>query len=610
MDIHRTLWNEDILREIFSHLATPTTSTTEPHDGRVALARCARSSKAFFEPAVDFLWRELDSLSVLLRLPSLAPPPPPCLPSEDSEGLRVSEGRQEPLHDDNQELTVVRISHIHWPLLQLTEYPRPGLQSEEREEEGASEDSRKPDHSDGYCSGVTAIARVRFYARRIRKLVHHSSPREDVRAAQTATLATLHHQLRGEPLFPKLTALYWAQQSAHDVLDILTLVSPALRQLHISQTASPRQDGRHSAVASSGTQSSAWCTLIHELSEAAPALETLTLSGNFDASSILCVGELKQLRTLTIVNLAQRGFSAGYLSILRSCAALSHLRDFGIKLAVSGSPGGPDGVSALEDDGLSELVRDEAGFHSLRSLRVHGSLSLVSRFLSHVASPSLVSFDVMLPLPGRWEDFRACFDALALRFASSLRVVRLSGSWRGDLSSVACPMVVLGSLLHLPHLEELAVISHTGVARALAPADVAAMAKAWPHLRSLKLLYQPVGKPLPIDALAAFAAHCPALHTLWLASVDVRGAEGRELEGCPQSDHGLVTIWLSGMVASASDVSHWQAARFIDRMFPRVDPRPVELPWHPCRDEPGWERVLHCLREVKAARMAVAAAAA
>ncbi|KAI9065459.1 hypothetical protein FKP32DRAFT_496744 [Trametes sanguinea] len=513
--MQRTLWNEDILREIFSHLASPPTATTEGQDGRVALARCARASRVLLEPAVDFLWRELDSLSVLLRILSLVPSPPPPPPpppraaprrplSEGTEGLGVCvDSEEQGIGEHSQES-----NHSEASAPEDSQEPH-NSHREVSEESAASEDSQVKEPG-APSSGVVVTARFRFYARRVRKLVHHNSPREDVRAAQSATLATLHNELRGEPVFPKLTALYWAQQSAHDVLDILTLVSPTLRQLHISQTATSRQDGRHSAVGSSGIQSSAWCTLIHELSVAAPALETLTLSGNFDASSILCVGELKQLRTLTIVNLAQRGFSAGYLSILRSCAALSHLRDFGIKLAVSGAPGGPDDASALEEDGLTELVRDEAGFHSLRSLRVHGSLSLVSRFLAHVASPSLVSFDVMLPLPGRWEDFCACFDALALRFASSLRVVRLSGSWRGDLSSVACPMVVLGSLLHLPHLEELAVISHTGVARALAPPDVAAMAKAWPRLRSLKLLYQSVGKPLPIDALSAFATHCPA----------------------------------------------------------------------------------------------------
>ncbi|KAI8982795.1 hypothetical protein BD414DRAFT_491151 [Trametes punicea] len=405
---------------------------------------------------------------------------------------------------------------------------------------------------------------------------------------QLASLAILYRRSHGEPLLPNLAALYWGGQRAHDVLDILTLVSASLRELHISETGQPQD-----------SQVSLWSELFHELSLASPHLETLSLSGNIPASSILCVSELKQLKTLTIINLAQRGFSTGYLPILRSCAALSHLRDFGIKLALGGVPyiAVP---GALEHDEV-DPEHDFAGFHSLRSLRVHGSLSLVSRFLAHVSSPELASLDALLPLPGRWEDFRACLDTLAARFAPSLRVVRLSGSWTGDLASLARPMVVLGALLHLPHLEELAVISYTGVALPLVPADVDAMAKAWPRLRELKLLYQPVRSSLPIDALAAFAVHCPDLRTLWLASVDLRGAALRELEACPATDHALEQIWLSGSVGSA-DMSY--AARFIDRMFPHVDPRPMALPWHPCQDQPGWERLLVSLREAKDARLA------
>ncbi|KAJ2981209.1 hypothetical protein NUW54_g10901 [Trametes sanguinea] len=97
--MQRTLWNEDILREIFSHLAVPPTSTTERQDGRVALARCARASRVLLEPAVDFLWRELDTLSVLLRILSLVPSLPPLVRrpvSEHTEDLRVSEARGEP----------------------------------------------------------------------------------------------------------------------------------------------------------------------------------------------------------------------------------------------------------------------------------------------------------------------------------------------------------------------------------------------------------------------------------------------------------------------------------------------------------------------------------
>lgn len=66
--------------EVFIHLAPQTccnrganqisasNSSYAAKEGQRALARSARVCKAFAEPALDVLWRELDDLLVLLRI--------------------------------------------------------------------------------------------------------------------------------------------------------------------------------------------------------------------------------------------------------------------------------------------------------------------------------------------------------------------------------------------------------------------------------------------------------------------------------------------------------------------------------------------------------------
>ncbi|KAI0780489.1 hypothetical protein BD413DRAFT_600099 [Trametes elegans] len=514
------LWNEDVLREVFRHLA-PTVFPFSKDDrpGLAALARCARASKALHEPAIDVLWREIDSVYVIFSVLS-----PRLLPVPTSEA---------------------------------------------------------------------ALARFQHYARRVRKLVH----RADRDRIQPAVMAELVSISKGEPLFPNLSALYWHQRTVEDVLQILPLASASLRELCIEEIGVQGDVLRTNRTYS--ITSFDFSQFINSLSSSAPGLETLRLSGNIHASSVLCVRELKQLKTLSIINLAQHGFGTSYLPVLRSCAALSHLRQFGINLATDDPSSRPVNTGC---DSELELDQEFSGFHSLQALRVHGSLAPVSRFLSHVSSTELAQFGAFVPRPDRWEDYRGCLHTLSTRFATSLRSVRLSGSWTGNLASLVRPLVVLAPLLHLHQLEDVSIESGTGVAHSLAPKDVATLAKAWPQLRELKLLYQPGHTELPIDALGAFAEHCPRLHTLWLASVDLPGVAERDVEACrAPAGHGLKHIWLAGDM-TAADVA--QAARFVDRMFPSVDPRPVELPWHPTRDSQGWERLLVCLREVKAARLA------
>ena len=389
----------------------------------------------------------------------------------------------------------------------------------------------------------------------------------------------LHDHFKGEPLLPNLQVLHWTQRTPTDVLEILNVVPPSLRELCIAGLS---EGGLVPPTIAAPAASWVFSRFIHDLSVAAPSLELLTLSGSIHSSSIVCLGDLAKLKSLSIINFAHHGFGSGYLPVLRSCAAFP-LQEFGINLT---------------DD---EAFDDVTGFHSLRTLRVHGTLSLVTRFLSHVSSDELTSFGAFVPRPDRWEDYRGCLDVLCTRFGSSLRSVRLSGSWTGNMASLARPIDTLAPLLALRQLEEVCIISGTGVALSLCAEGVRTFAKAWPGLRDFRLLYQPVPAGLPIDALATFVELCPRLQTLWLASVDFRGIRKRQLDACPKaSNHGLKQVWLAGDVPKADGR---RVAEFVDRMFPHVDLRPVDYPWHSSRNPDGWKRVLEGLKVVKAERM-------
>ena len=420
-----------------------------------------------------------------------------------------------------------------------------------------------------------SYSRLQYYAARIRKLAH----RADLHRIPPAAFSIIHGHLEGEPLLPSLQVLHWTQRTPTDVLEILNVVPPSLRELCIAGLS---EGGLVPSAITASATDYVFSRFIHDLSAAAPTLELLTLSGNIHSSSIVCLGDLAKLKSLSIINFAHHGFGSGYLPVLRSCAAFP-LKEFGINLT---------DVEAFDGD--------VTGFHSLRTLRVHGTLSLVTRFLSHVTSDELTSFGAFVPRPDRWEDYRGCLGVLCTRFGSSLRSVRISGSWTGNMASLARPIDTLAPLLALRQLEEVCIISGTGVALSLCAEGVSTFAKAWPGLRDFRLLYQPVPAGLPIDALGAFVEHCPRLQTLWLASVDFRSVKKRELDACPKlSTHGLRQVWLAGDVPKANGK---RVAEFVDKMFPHVDLKPVDYPWHSSRNPDSWKRVLESLKEVKAER--------
>ncbi|KAH9939822.1 hypothetical protein B0H21DRAFT_756090 [Amylocystis lapponica] len=166
----RALQNDDILREIFQYFRIGTRLDSE----RLLLVKAACICKAFLEPALAQLWKELDSLVPILRLLS--------------SSTVLVEHKEDYYNTKN-------VYIIHAPVL------------------------------------AHEWTRATYYARLVRKLscgymtsgIHPSVPSE------------LNYIGEGKPLFPSLTSLEVYRPSG---IDLLFLMSPTLRDVKIGPDSS------------------------------------------------------------------------------------------------------------------------------------------------------------------------------------------------------------------------------------------------------------------------------------------------------------------------------------------------------------------------------------
>ncbi|KAI0772951.1 hypothetical protein BD413DRAFT_37906 [Trametes elegans] len=90
--IRRALRCTDITLEIFELLLT-----TAPLPERSACARCARTCRAFYEPAVRVLWRELPSLDPFWAIVPKAISHPMATEMDAVRGTCFRSGRRSPM---------------------------------------------------------------------------------------------------------------------------------------------------------------------------------------------------------------------------------------------------------------------------------------------------------------------------------------------------------------------------------------------------------------------------------------------------------------------------------------------------------------------------------
>ncbi|KAH9931709.1 uncharacterized protein BXZ73DRAFT_47098 [Epithele typhae] len=419
------------------------------------------------------------------------------------------------------------------------------------------------------------FSRVRYYASFVKKLSH----RADLDRIPPAVLGRFNYLLKGAVLFHRLLNFHWHQRVLLDYVDMLSLVPPTLRELTLG------------GILSSGTDAMALRMIDHHsvfvniINQVAPQLNALTLSGCIPFSSILGLGSLRNLQSLRVINCSSHVLQPTHVPFLQSCA-LMDLKEFCINLT-----GDSD---AFEPDTF------ECGYSTLRTLRVHGSLSLITRFLSHVSSPDLAAFSAFVSRPENWQEFRDVYSTLTTQFSSSLRSISISGPWTGCAQTLES----VGPLLTLPRLEVINLVG-CGVATSLSERDVQAMAHAWPRLQRLTLLYNALSRSLPIWSLRAFAERCPDLHTLILSSIDLRTASSPAPVGTDSSpftsNHMLKHMWLTGDV-EANGVNAIHVARAIDSIFPSLELGPFDCPWHPTWNARSFRRTLECLQTAKEER--------
>ncbi|GJE85077.1 hypothetical protein PsYK624_011540 [Phanerochaete sordida] len=86
------------------------------------------------------------------------------------------------------------------------------------------------------------------------------------------------------------------------------------------------------------------------------------------------------------------------------------------------------------------------------------------------------------------------------------------------------------SLSHLFALRNMTTLSLYFVPFRLSPSDIAAMASAWPNIRTLELGGYTLSPALRVEDLLPLALHCPELRTLWLnIAISERGGLRREI---------------------------------------------------------------------------------
>jgi len=289
-----------------------------------------------------------------------------------------------------------------------------------------------------------------------------------------------------------------------------------------------------------------------------PKLEWLRLAGSPPRSSLLCVMEYRELRTLDLLQVDIN--DGGDRHIFRDLiAALSSLKQL-IKLLLPH-------VGLVEED----MPRDK-GFERLHSLTVAGPPKALITFLDALSTHTLrdvtlghgtrnhLLFDV-----AGWQD---CVTRLCALHGPSLRTIdlRLTILTR-DIG--LCRMGIVIPILELHHLEVFAMYS---LGARLSVNDVQTMASAWPHLQILRL-----GLDIIADEKAPYNPRLSAFHCLIplarlcckLTTLEIRmiGRILPDLASWPTIHHGLVNLDLDvPNVVEADPVIH-----ILHNIFPVLD---------------------------------------
>ena len=351
---------------------------------------------------------------------------------------------------------------------------------------------------------------------------------------------------QGLPLVPRLQSLSYALVGPYQT-SLLLFLSPSLRQLDVYFSWRPEDWGDVKR------QEGAVNMLLRTACTACPELDDLRLS-NLQLLGPLCAaveGLQHRLRKLTLSSL-----EISDPNVIRALAEITTLECL-------------SGINVKFDPAQRSLpVR---GFRSLKHLSlVCSAAEDASLLLACIASP-LSSLDIcsFAPSPLRWQDELAVIGPMVPSLKSC--TLELLPEPLGNPPEVLYMAQLLQGLFALRRLEAFSLLVRDA-ALVADDATFEALAKAWPRLASFALDGGLLTSSPTLLALAHFATHCPALHTLLLPHLTDRDRDqGRLPRGRRLPSQGALRRLSFYMLEGMSVHDPEAAGRVVWQLFPNLD---------------------------------------
>ncbi|KAH9928048.1 hypothetical protein B0H21DRAFT_762819 [Amylocystis lapponica] len=405
---HRALQIDEILRNIFDLCRE-----NNVKGGYRALARCARVSRAFKEPALDVLW---DGRDICLVRPLLHPLSSIAKADRGSHAFRCGQ--------------------MTWL---LAPHPR-------------------------------QWARLEYYARKVRYLSYNA----ELNVHNNRLLEACASYLAGKPLFPRLISISWRQLFGH-TRAFSCVVSPSLCTIDFQVTLS----GASRPMAVRSTKS-----ILEDVGALTSQVSSLSLDGIMHPAAFRPLVQFKNLRAIDLRDCAIDAFA------IRVCARMENLVE--LKLNLKG-----------------------------------GTIPVLTQALKCITSPVLK----LIMLTPRRDSFSGPAEARDLlayiagaQFAPALRWVQIFTPHvaKRFLNNVVPPATVMDVLEPLLGLRNLSIVVLDLRAEHLTITgdDFRRMARAWPNLALLCMLYDTSLSEISVTVVAEFAVHCPSLRSIFLPLLD------------------------------------------------------------------------------------------
>ncbi|KAK7468686.1 proteasome regulatory particle subunit [Stygiomarasmius scandens] len=536
----------------------------ESPGGKRSLSRIARTCKAFKEPALDVLWRELDSLIPIIGLfPSslLKRPKKPGLglskaPSEGDwdkiieYGARVRKIKYDQ-SSNNAPSSILPMFEENRPV----EYIFPNLQRLVWKAETSA--------------GLD-------YCRLFLNSELQSLSLEVVAGSRSQTLSTILRDVTSRMKLQALSLIlpttlpdsFVDLVSAQTGLQKLVLIAPGALSTGVGRLAASLPELKSLQLDLSHRNSAAVEAFFDDLPQAAQG------SGQSTPSSEVSVG-----------------------------------RDSGV------FSGDETDFSFVEmKQKLNSHLKTTGAFASLRQLHLTGEASCISIFLKHFFAP-LVQLELVIEDPPEPSDWQELSQLLSARLGRSLQALTISatGSSRfSDLVRSTSRAEPPDGRLSLEHFGSLPMLNRLEIdlpsSFQFTETDIVCLASSCPGLEELKLCSLArfplqTGPPkLTLQALAPLMAGCPKLHTLSVA-VNARQASPEVLAQKSASSESLRRLhvghsWIHDFIHVTILLSH---------LAPRLD----SLKWFHEKNRPGfiethargWEKVQDALPHLQSVRL-------